>query len=164
MRIKKGLISALAISVVLGVSSLGVVNADDSSSIETTTPATIDCSQDGTGKGPQDGTGIGAQNGNRGCGQNAKGKQNGKGKNREQGTIGKNSNFKKSIEQLQEQGVLSEEDVKNVLEYHIENKQQKKYDNSCTKVDDMVAKNIITAEQGEKLKSTLETNLKSVAQ
>lgn len=179
MKIKRGLIGALAITAILGVSSLGVVNADDSSNTQTTTSSTVECPQDGTGTGAQDGTGIGAQNKNRGCNQsgqaneseqtntNGQGKQKGQGRNKAQGTIGKNSYFMKSVQELQSSGEFTEEDVQNIQEYHMNNRtyrHNKEYDGSCTKIDDMVSKNIITAEQGENLKETLEKNLNVTAE
>ncbi len=75
MKTKKSIISALALTAVLGASTLGMVYADGLSTDQTTTQSTIECPADGSGTGPQDGTGVGAQNGNRQYRKNGQGNQ-----------------------------------------------------------------------------------------
>lgn len=161
MKLKGKLMSTIALVAAIGMGSLGVVSADDSSTVVTDTKETtaIECPQDGTG--PKDGTGIGAQN--------KQGQKNGQGKGQGQhkgeGRQGRGGIFMKSVEELQQNGVLSEDDVKNIQDYHVKNREERQkrmYNETCTKIDEMVEQKIITAEQGQKLKEAVEKNMNNI--
>lgn len=167
MKLKGKLISTLALVAAIGMGSLGVVNADDSSTVVTDAKesTTIECPQDGTGTGPKDGTGVGAQNkqGQKNGQGNGQGK--GQGQHKGEGRQGRGGIFMKSVEELQQSGVLSEDDVKNIQDYHVKNREERQkrmYNETCTKIDEMVEQKIITAEQGQKLKEAVENNMNSV--
>lgn len=158
MKIKGSLIGALALTAVLGISGLGVANADDSSNIETTPPA-VEYNENNNYEKSDNNTYQYEYR--RGCSNQQSG-QYGKGKYRGEGGQMRNSYFMQSVEELAQSGILSEQDVVNIQEYHISNRGQhhnRMNDQSCTRVDEMVSKNIITEEQGQNLKETLEKNL-----
>lgn len=157
MKLKGKLMSTIALVAAIGMGSLGVVSADDSSTVVTDTKETtaIECPQDGTG--PKDGTGIGAQN--------KQGQKNGQGQHKGEGRQGRGGIFMKSVEELQQNGVLSEDDVKNIQDYHVKNREERQkrmYNETCTKIDEMVEQKIITAEQGQKLKEAVEKNMNNI--
>lgn len=161
MKLKGTLMSAIALAAVIGIGNLGIANADDSSTAvkDAKESTTIECPQDGTC--PKDGTGVGAQN--------KQGQKNGQGKGQGQrkgeGRQGRGQIFMKSVEELQQSGVLSEDDVKNIQDYHVKNREERQkrmYNETCTKIDEMVEQKIITAEQGQKLKEAVENNMNSV--
>ena len=67
--------------------------------------------------------------------------------------------FKESVEFLELQGVLTQDDVKNIKEYCREQMIKKEKEKSIEKVEQMVKDNVITKEKGEKLKQAI-TNSK----
>lgn len=74
--------------------------------------------------------------------------------------------IKMSINELKEDGVLSEAEVKKIDSYMIKEREAKEaeikekiYNDECEKIDDMVKENVITKEKGEKIKSTIKSNL-----
>ena len=67
--------------------------------------------------------------------------------------------FKESVENLEIQGVLTQDDVKNIKEYCREQMIKKEKEKSIEKVEQMVKDNEITKEKGEKLKQAI-TNSK----
>ena len=67
--------------------------------------------------------------------------------------------FKESVENLEIQGVLTQDDVKNIKEYCREQMIKKEKEKSIEKVEQMVKDNVITKEKGEKLKQAI-TNSK----
>ena len=67
--------------------------------------------------------------------------------------------FKESVENLEMQGVLTQDDVKNIKEYCREQMIKKEKEKSIEKVEQMVKDNVITKEKGEKLKQAI-TNSK----
>ena len=67
--------------------------------------------------------------------------------------------FKESVENLEIQGVLTQDDVKNIKEYCREQMIKKEKEKSIEKVEQMVKDNVITKEKGEKLKQAI-TNYK----
>lgn len=67
--------------------------------------------------------------------------------------------FKESIEKLEVEGVLTQDDVKNIKEYWKEQMIKKEKEKSIEHVEQMVKDNVITKEKGEKLKQAI-TNSK----
>ena len=67
--------------------------------------------------------------------------------------------FKESIEKLEVEGVLTQDDVKNIKEYCKEQRIKKEKEKSIERVEQMVKDNVITKEKGEKLKQAI-TNYK----
>jgi len=66
--------------------------------------------------------------------------------------------FKDSVEALEVQGVLTQDDVKNIKEYCKQQMIKKEKEKSIERVEQMVKDNIITKEKGEKLKETINNN------
>ena len=66
--------------------------------------------------------------------------------------------FKYSVEALEVQGVLTQDDVKNIKEYCKQQMIKKEKEKSIERVEQMVKDNIITKEKGEKLKETINNN------
>lgn len=160
MKIKGSLIGALALTAVLGISNLGVVNADDSSNIETT-PLAVEYNENSNYTEKDNNT---SQDEYRsGCSNQQRGQ--GKGQQRGQGGQLRNSYFMKSVQELAQSGVLSEQDVANIQEYQTTNRGQhhnRMNGQSCTRVDELVSKNIITEEQGIKLKQTMDKKINNL--
>ena len=70
--------------------------------------------------------------------------------------------IKESVDELQKSGVLTDEDVKNIDAYHQKLREQRKEEMNKkrdTVIDDMVNQKVISAEKGEKLKSTIDKNI-----
>ncbi len=74
--------------------------------------------------------------------------------------------MRKSINQLKDEGVLTEKEVNNIYNYMNEqrknnemNMKERIYLEKCKKIDDMISKNIISKEKGEKLKVTIKQNI-----
>lgn len=74
--------------------------------------------------------------------------------------------FRESMDDLQESGVLTDEDIKNIDEYMDKERTKKNaeikeeiYKNECEKIDTMVSQKVITKEKGNKLKSAVKKNL-----
>ncbi|WP_296647842.1 hypothetical protein [Romboutsia sp. 13368] len=67
--------------------------------------------------------------------------------------------FKQSVENLEEEGVLTQDDVKNIKEYCKQQMIKKEKEKSIEQVEQMVKDNVITKEKGEKLKQAI-TNSK----
>jgi len=63
--------------------------------------------------------------------------------------------FKDSVEALEVQGVLTQDDVKNIKEYCKQQMIKKEKEKSIERVEQMVKDNIITKEKGEKLKEAI---------
>ena len=63
--------------------------------------------------------------------------------------------FKESVESLEVQGVLTQDDVKNIKEYCKQQMIKKEKEKSIERVEQMVKDNIITKEKGEKLKEAI---------
>ena len=63
--------------------------------------------------------------------------------------------FKESVKNLEIQGVLTQDDVKNIKEYCKDQMIKKEKKKSIEKVEQMVKDNIITKEKGEKLKQAI---------
>ena len=63
--------------------------------------------------------------------------------------------FKDSVEALEVQGVLTQDDVKNIKEYCKQQMIKKEKEKSIERVEQMVKDNIITKEKGEKLKDAI---------
>ena len=66
--------------------------------------------------------------------------------------------FKESVESLEVQGVLTQDDVKNIKEYCKQQMIKKEKEKSIKRVEQMVKDNIITKEKGEKLKDAINSN------
>ena len=66
--------------------------------------------------------------------------------------------FKESVESLEVQGVLTQDDVKNIKEYCKQQMIKKEKEKSIERVEQMVKDNIITKEKGEKLKDAINSN------
>ena len=66
--------------------------------------------------------------------------------------------FKESVESLEVQGVLTQDDVKNIKEYCKKQMIKKEKEKSIERVEQMVKDNIITKEKGEKLKDAINSN------
>ena len=66
--------------------------------------------------------------------------------------------FKESVESLEVQGVLTQDDVKNIKEYCKQQMIKKEKEKSIERVEQMVKDNIITKEKGEKLKEAINSN------
>ena len=66
--------------------------------------------------------------------------------------------FKESVESLEVQGVLTQDDVKNIKEYCKQQMIKKEKEKSIERVEQMVKENIITKEKGEKLKDAINSN------
>ena len=66
--------------------------------------------------------------------------------------------FKESVESLEVQGVLTQDDVKNIKEYCKQQMIKKEKEKSIERVEQMVKDNIITKEKGEKLKDIININ------
>ena len=66
--------------------------------------------------------------------------------------------FKESVETLEVQGVLTQDDVKNIKEYCKQQMIKKEKEKSIERVEQMVKENIITKEKGEKLKQAINNN------
>ena len=66
--------------------------------------------------------------------------------------------FKKSIEKLEVDGVLTQDDVKNIKEYCKEQRIKREKEKSIERVEQMVKDNVITKEKGEKLKQAITNN------
>nr|WP_294571189.1 hypothetical protein [uncultured Romboutsia sp.] len=71
----------------------------------------------------------------------------------------KKSIFKESIEKLELEGTLTQDDVKNIKKYFKEQMIKKEKEKSIEHVEQMVKDNVITKEKGEKLKQAI-TNSK----
>ena len=71
----------------------------------------------------------------------------------------KKSIFKESIEKLELEGTLTQDDVKNIKKYFKEQMIKKEKEKSIEHVEQMVKYNVITKEKGEKLKQAI-TNSK----
>ena len=63
--------------------------------------------------------------------------------------------FKESVESLEVQGVLTQDDVKNIKEYCKQQMIKKEKEKSIERVDQMVKDKVITKEKGEKLKQAI---------
>ena len=63
--------------------------------------------------------------------------------------------FKDSVEALEVQGVLTQDDVKNIKEYCKQQMIKNEKEKSIERVEQMVKDNIITKEKGEKLKEAI---------
>jgi len=63
--------------------------------------------------------------------------------------------FKDSVEALEVQGILTQDDVKNIKEYCKQQMIKKEKEKSIERVEQMVKDNIITKEKGEKLKEAI---------
>lgn len=71
------------------------------------------------------------------------------------GKMYRKSIFKESIEKLEIEGTLSQDDVKNIKEYCKEQMIKKEKEKSIEHVEQMIKDNIITKEKGEKLKEAI---------
>lgn len=71
------------------------------------------------------------------------------------GRIHRKGIFKESIEKLEVEGTLTQDDVKNIKEYCKEQMIKKEKEKSIEHVEQMVKENIITKEKGEKLKQAI---------
>ncbi len=77
------------------------------------------------------------------------------------------SNFlRESMDELQEHGELTDEDIKNIDEYMDKERAKKNaeikeeiYKYECEKIDAMVSQKVITKAKGDKLKSAVKENL-----
>ena len=67
--------------------------------------------------------------------------------------------FKESVEKLEVEGVLTQDDIKSIKEYCKEQMIKKEKEKSIEQVEQMVKDNVITKEKGEKLKQAI-TNSK----
>ena len=67
--------------------------------------------------------------------------------------------FNESIEKLELEGTLTQDDVKNIKKYFKEQMIKKEKEKSIEHVEQMVKDNVITKEKGEKLKQAI-TNSK----
>ena len=67
--------------------------------------------------------------------------------------------FKDSIDKLEVDGVLTQDDIKNIKDYCKEQHIKREKEKSIQRVDQMVKDNVITKEKGEKLKQAI-TNYK----
>ena len=67
--------------------------------------------------------------------------------------------FKDSIDKLEVDGVLTQDDIKNIKDYCKEQHIKREKEKSIERVDQMVKDNVITKEKGEKLKQAI-TNYK----
>lgn len=78
----------------------------------------------------------------------------------------RNGSLRESVDELKENGILTEDDVKNIHSYMIKDRQAKEkemkdkiYNMECEKIDKMVSEKVITKEKGEKLKAAVKANL-----
>lgn len=77
--------------------------------------------------------------------------------------------LKESVSELKENGILTEDDVKNIDSYITKDRQIKEakikeqiYNAECEKIDKMVSEKVITKEKGEKLKSSVKENIQDM--
>ncbi len=66
--------------------------------------------------------------------------------------------FKESVEKLEIEGVLTQDDVKNIKEYCKQQMIKKQKEKAIENVEQMVKDNVITKEKGEKLKQAINNN------
>ena len=66
--------------------------------------------------------------------------------------------FKESVEKLEVEGVLTQDDIKSIKEYCKEQMIKKEKEKSIEQVEQMVKDNVITKEKGEKLKQAITNN------
>lgn len=66
--------------------------------------------------------------------------------------------FKQSVDKLEQEGVLTQDDVNNIKEYCKEQMIKREKEKSIEYIEQMVKDNIITKEKGEKLKESITNN------
>ena len=66
--------------------------------------------------------------------------------------------FKQSVDKLEQEGVLNQDDVNNIKEYCKEQMIKREKEKSIEYIEQMVKDNIITKEKGEKLKESITNN------
>ena len=66
--------------------------------------------------------------------------------------------FKQSVDKLEQEGTLTQEDINNIKEYCKEQMIKKEKEKSIEYIDQMVKDNVITKEKGEKLKEDIMNN------
>lgn len=67
----------------------------------------------------------------------------------------KKSIFKDSIKQLEKDGVLTQDDIKNIKDYCKEQRIKIEKEKSIERVEQMIKDNIISKEKGEKIKQAI---------
>lgn len=72
--------------------------------------------------------------------------------------------FRSTLKSLQESGVLTETDVKNIETYHKEKRKSEMKERISEDINDMINNKVITAEKGAKLKEALEKELEKIGQ
>lgn len=77
--------------------------------------------------------------------------------------------LKESINELKENGSLTEDDVKNINSYMTKDRESKEadikekiYKIECEKIDRMVSEKVISKEKGEKLKEVVQENIQNM--
>lgn len=77
--------------------------------------------------------------------------------------------LKESINELKENGSLTEDDVKNINSYITKDRESKEteikeriYKIECEKIDKMVSEKVISKEKGEKLKEAVKENIQNM--
>jgi hypothetical protein len=63
--------------------------------------------------------------------------------------------FKQSVDKLEQEGTLTQDDINNMKEYCKEQMIKKEKEKSIEYIDQMVKDNVITKEKGEKLKEDI---------
>ena len=66
--------------------------------------------------------------------------------------------FKQSVDKLEEEGVLNQEDINNIKQYCKEQMIKREKEKSIEHAEEMVKDNVITKEKGEKLKESIKNN------
>ena len=66
--------------------------------------------------------------------------------------------FKQSIDKLEQEGVLNQEDINNIKQYCKEQMIKREKEKSIEYVEQMVKDNVIPKEKGEKLKEAIKNN------